>query len=497
MKNFLLITILLFGLINCSEKDTSNDPKNLFSRNFLRGLLYSSIINSQLPSSLSVTIPRSIRKSSSVSASVSRNFTKTLNAGSAITSGTTGLSFLQSNTETISEILQESKRDLSLISSVYSKLTASPGVCFNGGTEYVSITSAYISEFKTGLQNLGLSESEAEIELKSLQDSGVLPTEGQRIPTPAAIYRVSTDTDYDHEVSFSFGENISSPQGCPSTTTSSNFQKTIRWNESKTKVYSSIQKSLKIFSTSISISGSVTYITEAGKKDKSILSVKQTSKIGSAGTTSSTLKFILEECATESANNSNNCTTLSLNSVDESSTGTVKTSILGRTDNLGGYVKSTYVDSNDYTIEESYDADNNITWLKFTNGTNTPTIYGSPDSTFLDDYGYGESYDFESTVDLQISLPGAGIGQDTGYESEDTFVLALNGENPNVSEDYIIGVGYYNDLDLSTTPTSDEILITYYGSVEDSTNLKVWRIALNSTTGEFEYVQTSNVVSVQ
>ncbi len=185
--------------------------------------------------------------------------------------------------------------------------------------------------------------------------------------------------------------------------------------------------------------------------------------------------------------------------MDESGSGTIKASILGRTDNLGGYVKSTYVDtvnSYDYTIEESYDANNNITWLKFTDGNNPPDVYGSLDSTFVDDYGYGESFVFESTVNLQISLPGSGIGQDAGYTGEDTFILALNGEDPNISEDYIIGVGYYNDTNSSGGPTSDEILITYYGSVEDSTNLKVWRIALNAD-GEFVYVSTSNTVSVQ
>jgi hypothetical protein len=491
MKNILLIPILLVSLIHCSEKDTSNDPKNLFLRNLIRGLLYSSVINSQLPSNLSVPIPRSIRKSSNISASISKSITRTYDADTAILDGITGLSILQSNTNTISEILQESKRDLILISNIYSKLTASPGVCFNGGTGFVTITSSEISEFKIGLQNLGLSEAEAEIELKSLQDSGVLPSEGQRIPTPAAIYRVSTDTDYDNEVSFSFADNITASQGCPSTTTSTNFQKTIRWNTAKTRIYSSIQKSLKIFGTSITISGSVSYLSESGKKDKTILSVKQTSKIGSGGTTNSSLKFIMEECSTESAENSNNCTTLSLNSVDESGSGTVKASILGRTDNLGGYVKSTYVDSvnsYDYTIEEAYDSDNNITWLKFTDGNNPPDEYGTLDATFVDDYGYGESYTFESTVNLQIS----GISG-----TEDTFVLVLNGEDPNDSEDYIIGVVYYNDTDSSGAPTSDEILITYYGSTEDASNLKVWRIAFNTTTGEFEYVQTSNVVSVQ
>ena len=493
MKNILLISILLVSLIHCSEKDTSNDPKNLFLRNLIRGLLYSSVINSQLPSNLSVPIPRSIRKSSNISASLSKSITRTVDADTAISDGITGLSILQSNTNTISEILQESKTELVLISNVYSKLTASPGVCFNGGTGFVTITSSEIAEFKIGLQNLGLNETEAEIELKSLQDSGVLPSEGQRIPTPAAIYRVSTDTDYDNEVSFSFADNITASQGCPSTTTSTNFQKTIRWNTAKTRIYSSIQKSLKIFGTSITISGSISYLSESGKKDKTILSVKQTSKIGSGGTTNSNLKFIMEECSTESAENLNNCTTLSLNSVDESGSGTVKASILGRTDNLGGYVKSTYsdsVNSDDYTIEEAYDADNNITWLRFTDGSNPPDEYGTLDATFVDDYGYGESYTFESTVNLQIS--GSGIGG-----AEDTFVLVLNGEDPNDSEDYIIGVGYYNDTDSSGAPTSDEILITYYGSTEDASNLKVWRIEFDTSTGEFKYVQTANVVSVQ
>ena len=489
---FLSLFVVGIFIFTCNgnKKDSSNDPSSLLLRYLFRNSLTSSTrsINSNLPSTFSVAVPRSIRKSSSSTVAASLRANKKDLADTAISSGITGLSILQDNTSTVAQILQESKRDLVLISSIYDTAKASPGTCLTGGTGRVEITQASVNEMITGLTSLGLSDAEALVELQTLQTAGTLPSIGQIVPTPAMVYRVPTDDNYNNEVSLSFADSLTTAQNCPSNPIAANFQKTIRWNDSKTRIYSAIQKSLKVFSTTITIEASITYISEAGKKDKAIFSITQKSKVGRGAETSSSSKFIMEECATDTTANSNNCTTLSLTSTEEKGTAKVKTTIKGRTDDLGGYVKTDYSDGTvDYTILEYYGADNNITWLSLTSGGVT-YIEGTKDTTLIGAYDTNNgNFDFDSSLALTITLSGSGIGTGTGYEEEDYFVLVADGQDPNTSEDYIIGIGEYIDEDGDSAPATTEINITYYGTAEDVPTLKIWRETYDAN-GDLLYV---------
>ena len=505
---FLSLFVVGIFIFTCNgnKKDSSNDPSSLLLRYLFRNSLTSSTrsINSNLPSTFSVAVPRSIRKSSSSTVAASLRANKKDLADTAISSGITGLSILQDNTSTVAQILQESKRDLVLISSIYDTAKASPGTCLTGGTGSVAITQDSVTEMIAGLTSLGLSDAEALVELQTLQTEGTLPSIGQTIPTPAMVYRVPTDDNYNNEVSLSFADSLTTAQNCPSNPIAANFQKTIRWNDSKTRIYSAIKKSLKVFSTTITIEASITYISEAGKKDKAIFSITQKSKVGRGAETSSSSKFIMEECATDTTANSNNCMTLSLTSTEEKGTGKVKTTIKGRTDDLGGYVKTDYDEKDstgtstvDYSILEYYGADNNITWLSITDKlTNDIYIEGTKDTTLIGAYDTNNgNFDFASSLALTIILDGtvqtgtiASIGRGD-YSSEDYFVLVPDGQDPNTSEDYILGIGEFfdSDDDTSTDSTAEEINIVYYGTAEDVPTLKIWRETYDEN-GDLLYV---------
>ena len=501
-----LLSLFVVGIFiftcNGNKKDSSNDPSSLLLRYlFRKSLTSSSSINSNLPSSFSVAVPRSIRKASSGGVTASLRANKKDLADTVISNGTTGLSILQDSTSTVAQILQESKRDLVLISSIYDTAKASPGTCLKGGTGSVQITQASVTEMVAGLTSLGLSDAEALVELQTLQAAGTLPSLGETIPTPAMVYRVPTDDNYTNEVSLSFADSLTTSQNCPSNPIAANFQKTIRWNDSKTRIYSAIQKSLKVFSTTITIEASITYISEAGKKDKAIFSITQKSKVGRGSETSTSSKFIMEECATDTTANTNNCTTLSLTSTEEKGTGKVKTTIKGRTDDLGGYVKTDYDEKDstgastvDYSILEYYGSDNNITWLRLTdNITSDIYIDGTKDTTLIGAYDTNNgNFDFDSSIALTITLNGQGTGTSISigsgdYTAEDHFVLVPSGQDPNTSEDYIIGIGEYYDEDNNNTIATSEVNIVYYGTAEDVPTLKIWRETYDDN-GDLLYV---------
>jgi hypothetical protein len=508
--NIKIPTLFVVGIFifTCTgiKKDTSNDPSNLLLRFLFRRSL-TSAINSNLPTSFSVAVPRSIRKSSSGGVSASLRANKKDLADDIISKGITGLSILQDSTTTVAQILQESKRDLVLISSIYNTAKASPGTCLAGGTGSVEITQDSVNEMVAGLTSLGLSETEALAELQTLQTAGTLPTVGQTIPTPAMVYRPPTDKNYDNEISLSFADSLTTAQNCPTNPIAANFQKTIRWNDSKTRVYSAIQKSLRVFSTTITIEASITYISEAGKKDKAIFSITQKSKVGRGAETSASSKFIMQECASDTTANTNNCMTLSLTSTEEKGSVKVKTTIKGRTDDLGGYVKTDYNDPTpdpittlkiDYSIEEYYGSDNNILWLSITNNDpNNPGTYfeGTKDTTLIGAYDTSNgNFDFDSSLALTIILSGSGIGENSAtgslvslYAEEDYFVLVPDGQNPNTSEDFILGIGEYVDSDSGTTPLSSDVTIVYYGTAEDVPTLKIWRETYDAN-GDLLYV---------
>ncbi|MDF3818337.1 hypothetical protein P3G55_00410 [Leptospira sp. 96542] len=482
----LLLFIFILGFVSCKkEKDESNSLEALLTRFLIRSFLTSSI-NSELPSNLSVAVPRSIRKSNQdVNTSILSlqviPFPPTFSfAQDTLDSGFTGQSFLQEGTDIVAEILQESKRDLILISGAFNEAKASQGVCIPGGLKTVRISLDMESEFIEGMRRLGLSETEARSEVISLQNQGILPSIGEAVPTPAMVYKELTSGEYDIEISYSFSESIGTPLACPS---NSKFQKTIKFKRDKSKISSSISKSLKLFGVSLDISASIIYTTLDGKKDKAILNIKKATSAGKGDKSQSTTRFTFEECSNDSEDNLGNCVTLSYNAVDDINGQKITTKVEGRSDDNGGYVKTNYFDDyneEEYVLQETYNANREITFLEVTyndyfNSTSDYDYIGYLDYDLYGSY-YESSYSFEGEVFVEFAVapPGQQIGTG-GFTAYDAFVLMPNGINPNIFPDEYIGWGEFDGTDY---------YIDFYGTEDDVPGLQVWRYHFDASGNE-------------
>ncbi|PJZ37334.1 hypothetical protein CH354_09700 [Leptospira levettii] len=509
MKHFFLLLIVLFMTFEgCKkEKDESNTLSALATRFFIR-TLFSSNINTELPSNLSVAVPRSIRKpSSGLGASFLRQnrsskmaFTNKGIAQDTLDYGFTGQNFLTEGTSIVAEILRDSKKDLVLISGSYAIAKASPGVCIPGGTGTVRITQSMEEEFLEGIERLGLSPEEARGELVSLQNEGILPFTGQSVPTPAMVYKRLSNDEYDVEVEYSFADAIGTPQPCPS---NNKFQKAIKFKTDKSKVFSSINRSLKVFGISLSVEASITYITQAGKKDKAILNIKQVTS-GSGNTDKSTTRFTFEECEKDTSANANNCVTLNYSNVyDDPAGNKITTSVKGRTNDLGGYVLTEYIDNADnfeYYLTETYDPNGDITYFAVDYyDIGTPANDDYEELGVLDTDLYGEfiettyTFEWDAYVDFTTALPGGGIGQGAGFTEYDAYVIMPSGVDPNVFPDEFIGWGeFYNNVN-SGGPV---YYVDFYGTANQIPSAVVWRYAIDTNGNEVYTIRANTVVQI-
>ncbi|TGN14509.1 hypothetical protein [Leptospira ilyithenensis] len=502
MKAYYCVSIVLIAsFFSCKPaKDTSNSVENLLARLLIRNQL-SSVINSELPSNLAVAVPRSIRKSSTTSGSV-----RVVDAASMITNNETGLAILQEGTTTIGQILQESKRDLFLLSGVYEKAKANPGICLPGGTASISVTQAAEDEFVLGMTRLGMSEDNAKNAVARLQQNGILPSVGQSVPSPAVVYRDSTDPDFDKEISFSFNDTITVAQSCPKNKI---YQKSMRWKTDKSLVSSSIQKTVKFFNLTLEVSASISYSSSEGKKDKTVLKTTQVSSLGNGSKTKSTAKLIMEECSTDTESNVGNCISLKYTSEEDNNGKKITNTITGKTDNDGGSVITERVDKTDntkYKIIELYDPEGNILYLEI-NDLNTLDYdsYGELDDDLAAKYGYGQEASFDGAVNVTLGASwSGGIGQGTSpyptyntYTEYDEFVLVPTGDNPNESEDSILGYGLFWDEDANVVDPwddPDEMAIDYFGVADDvQSGLKVWRIVYSDENYNYYYQLLPNM----
>ncbi len=506
MKRFCLILILIFStFIGCSKtKDKSNAIDALLGRLLIRNQLASgsatSAIASELPSSLAVPVPRSIRKSSTSTRSrtLSKNFqARPLNEDSLenfYNAGFSGQIDLQTGGDYIAEILQESKRDLILLSSAYSKAKATPGVCIPGGSGTVTVTQSMLDEMVDGLENLGLSNAEAKTELSSLQEEGVLPTLGQVVPSPAMVYQASTNPDYDVELSYSFSDSIASSVVCP---TNNKFQKIMKFKTDFSKIFSSSRKTLKTFGTSIEINASITNFSGTGKKDKTVLNFRRVLSPGKGSKTISKTKFILEQCDADAVSNAGNCVTLSYRNEENYSGSKYTTNVKGRTDDNGGYIRTDYydADANDYYVyEEAFDAAGELAYYSMdsTNGSDEDLVNYPQDEGEIGDFSdydkyYEETYTFEDQVTLGIDTMGTlGTTQGTIYSGTDylldEFVIYPTGIDPNTDSigEYQLGEGLGVNADDLGDILINEVYLDYYGELADfNSGLKVWRVTYN------------------
>ncbi|MCW7489870.1 hypothetical protein [Leptospira meyeri] len=505
---FLIFFLLFFTLIGCKkEKDESNSLEALVSRFLVRNLL-SSNINSELPSNLSVAVPRSIRKPSSGLGASLRKVPKSIRSISSSKGiaqdtfdyGFTGQAFLTEGTSIVSEILRDSKRDLVLISGAYSIAKANPGVCVPGGASTIRITQSMEEDFLSGIERLGLSADEARGELVSLQNEGILPFIGQAVPSPAMVYRNLSNNEYDMEVEYSFADSIGTPQPCPA---NNRFQKSIKFKSNKSKIFSSITRSLKVFGISLSVEASITYITLDGKKDKAILNIKQVTS-GSGNTDKSTTRFTFEECDSDTNANANNCVTLSYSNVYDTSSGDkITTTVKGKSNDFGGYVTTEYIDNanqEEYYLEETYDANGDTAYFAVDYyDIVTPANNDYEELGYFDYDLYGQFYEtganayqfeWDAYVDFFITLPGGNIGVDAGFTEYDAYVIMPAGVNPNTYPDEYIGWGeFFNNVN-SGGPV---YYIDFYGTADQIPTADVWRYYIDASGNE-QYTLVANTV---
>ncbi|TGL37586.1 hypothetical protein [Leptospira perdikensis] len=504
---FLIFLLVFFTFTSCKkEKDESNSLSALVTRFLVRSLLNSNI-NSELPSNLSVAVPRSIRKpSSGLGSSLGKTpkvtKTKFLSKGIAQDTfdyGFTGQAFLTEGTSIVSEILRDSKRDLVLISGAYNVAKASPGVCVPGGTSTVRITQSMEEEFLEGIIRLGLSQEEARGELSSLQNEGILPYIGQAVPTPAMIYRTLTNNEYDAEIEYSFADSIGTPQPCPA---NNKFQKSLKFKSDKSKIFSSITRSLKVFGISLSVEASITYITQAGKKDKAILNIKQVTTT-SGSTDKSTTRFTFEECDNDTNANANNCVTLSYSNVYDNAGDKITTSVKGKTNDFGGYVTTEYIDNPngyEYYLEETYDENGDTGYFAvdyYDLNDNSNDEY--EELGYFDYDLYGEFYEtganayqfeWDAFVEFTTALPGGGVGQGAGFMEYDAYVIMPVGVNPNTYPDEYIGWGeYFNNVNSGGAVH----YVDFYGTADQIPTAEVWRYYID-TNGNEQYTPLANTI---
>lgn len=503
---FLIFFIISIAFVGCKkEKDKSNSLEALITRFLIRSLLNSNI-DSELPSNLSVAVPRSIRKpSSGLGASLKKTpkSVKSLSQTKGIAqdtfdAGFTGQAFLTEGTSIVSEILRDSKRDLVLISGAYKTAKSKPGVCIPGGASTVRITQSMEDEFLEGMERLGLSADEARGELISLQNEGILPFIGQAVPTPAMVYR-QLSNEYDVQVDYSFAESIGTPQPCPA---NNKFQKSIKFKSDKSKIFSSITRSLKVFGISLSVDASITYITQEGKKDKAILNIKQVTS-GSGNVDKSTTRFTFEECEKDTTANTDKCVTLSYSNVYDTSSGDkITTTVKGKTNDFGGYVTTEYIDNyneEEYYLEETYDENGDtgyfaVDYYDVGNSTNDYEELGYYDSDLYGQFyeSGANAYEFEwdAFVDFNIALPGGGVGQGVGSEY-DAFVIMPAGVDPNVYPDEYIGWGeFFNNVN-SGGPV---YYVDFYGTADQVVGSVVWRYTIDANGNEV-YVGTPTITN--
>ncbi len=557
MGNRIIILLFCFSSMFCNDlsrpqsaEDDSNDPIALLSRFLIRNSISSlsgtSNIDSNLPSNLSVSVPRSIRKTSSDSSLSERAiesyspFEKSFlarlegNPQEFIKNGTSGLGVLQGGTTIISKILQESTRDLILLSPVLEVAKTRAGTCVPGGENYVTIPESAITDFELGMKRLGLPDAEAKAEVARLQKNGVLPIAGQAIPTPALIYRTSNDPLYPNQISYTFSETITQPQLCPSNPTEPNaFTKTLRYNDDQTEILTRVQKTLSFFNFNVAVEASIAYSTGATRKDRTILNTKMSSKIGRE-TVESSQRLIIEECKQISSENSKNCVSLNFTQTEKNEQGKIETTTRGRTDDDGGFI-STEVSIPVKTqklkvqLEETYDSSGGIDWLRFrvsippgSPGGGGPGGRGggwSPWSSIgakgqlAETYAFEEEDLFSGSVFLLLIASTETNAIATGaYSSDDTFVLVLGSANPNDDEKVIIGGGTFVDFDGNSsqlvqtqdnprTPEidegeSNEVEIFYFGTANDVPNVKVWRSKFDDS-GSLVYELTPSKVRIR
>jgi hypothetical protein len=552
MKNKKIIYgVGLFLFILLSPACTSNSSNGnslgemVFRFLFRTGLSQTSLTGSgstqltSLPSKITVSVPRSIRSSDSTSIRVSQKLTRE----DATTVTAKGYQNLTEIVDKMFAILGQSKLELILLDKMAAEAKTSNGVCIEGGTKEIEVTSDMEAAILASMQDYGLTEASARTLLTKKQEEGTLPKVGQKLPSPPVrfvpITAVSTDASivkdyglgYRQMVQYTIGTRITDKVTCPSN--AGGYTKTMKFDDTFSRVFYQLKASLDVPGIAIEIlSGIVLTKGDKEKKTTDTMVFTMTTKETKGSRVATSFdKNTVKQCKSDEEN-TDKCirisSTTTLKNGGSKNEFDMKLTIDGKITDNGGFIKTEHTDflfgdklatgsvATNY-IRELFDGTGKLLGLEFSkDGKNYKPAPGfnkieMTSSSVTDMFG-GEKFDGFGMGDSGMVFIGfktkpAGIGGE-GIQQLDKFHIyksVADTDRPSGFDDpYLLGEGEYmnpcfNAKDSgSCTPlsskgcvwngtackhtniTGDYIFLDYWGTEDSIPQLTLWRRSISS-----------------
>lgn len=459
---------LILFLINCDKKSSEKSESSLLG---LRLLKVAAITN-KLPHKLSTNVPLSLKKGPS-SLSLSQQFENRVSF-SAVTTGpdSPGYTAVSEAIAEMSQVVDISSFELIVIEKAIDVAKNEPGACIPGNRIQITVTDAMIGELKSAIIRTGLSEANAQLQIDILQEKGDIPKSGQIIPSPAIQYKSLSTGEYTNEINYSFASNMAATHQCPSGK-NPKYKKHLRFTDDFKKVTFGYIDSVTFFSTTIVYEGTITLMSSASSKP--MMAYTNTYDINGTKTTDT---FFLESCDVV---NKDDCNIVKLiTDVKNSQDATQDKSyeVHGRVDDKGGYLETIYkYDSPVVTkkTKELFDANGSIKGYQEDTGGGYTTPYAT----------YPMVANSYNTGNYSLDEISIGMGNSTGINDYDSFVIVADGEDPNNDPSAIIGEGFKD-------PSKFEL--EYWGSETQISTAKIWTIDFDSSNNPVYTLNSSNTI---
>ncbi|MEM7182412.1 MAG: hypothetical protein AAF518_15970 [Spirochaetota bacterium] len=516
---FTIFISLSSFLGGCNGKDSNNDLASILARFSIRNAILSDGVTSSLdnlPSDVTVSVPRSIRSSSSSGTSNSVLASRTYSGVLKNARNTNNISAegFQAINEAMGKLLGyagETKYEFLLLDKLFAKAISSgqTGVCIPGDQK-VPVSQDALDTIVSSFETLGLTTEEAKVELASRQSEQTLPTAGASVTTPAYKVNVLTNdpAGFDYEILYKQGATINDTSVCPGS--DSGFTKFLRFNKDKTLVQYSLRKSLEIPGLEITVTP-VLFLDKSGTKPKTVLTI--TLVRNQSGRKARVVeKTTMQQCDVNDENNTR-CRRMSFSlevknppkpgSTTVSGSYDFKTEVSGKLTNNGGFIKATIEDkstgsSTKLYTKEVFDANQTLVAKQVsTDGRNWTDVLGTIDlnslGTTLGDTTFDNFSGFGIGEQVYLSFSG----QVTGITADNEYVIVAGQSSPSTYSDpfsVIIGNFYAFDQDSSGTITSNDLLLNYWGTAAQVSNLSLWQVTYD-TDFNATYTQiTGNVI---
>ncbi|HMV78798.1 MAG TPA: hypothetical protein PK453_03985 [Leptospiraceae bacterium] len=456
MKKILMPMLFLLTADYCTTKEKDSGTDAFLLARFVKQMNKPK----QLPHQLSNSIPKSLKKSP---------YALNLDVKASSITESVGYKNLNEATEELSEILDMAQFEILLIEESLDKAKQSPGTCIAGGTSKITVTDEMLKEYISGLKRSGLSDTEASDELAILQNEGRIPKSGALIPSPAIIY-TPLNSDYSGEVSYSFSTNYTSEHGCPSGK-NSKFKKHMKFSSDFKKVEFGFYDYFTLFSKEIEFSGSIHLAYSAS--GKAITHFNNSFSVDGVKTSN---VLALEECEKDSASDCNIVKLVTELEHPELKALNSHNTTSGRVDDNGGYLETTYkYGFPEVTLKtkEYFDAEGKLKGYQEDTGGGYTTPYASLAMPSVIPYATGN-----------YSLDDLNIGLTTAAELTDgeSFVIVLDGVDPNTDNAAILGEGIKNTADTD---------IEYWGAEAQISTADVWKTGYDSNNEPYYILLSS------